>query len=92
MKTNILSGNFGTTRPDTAVDASCVKGENNWSLAALQVAANTQGGGAGGRTGMNARRAAIANQNAAGGLVKPLQLQTLAVSGLACVGAYLFFL
>lgn len=39
MKNNILSGSFGTTRPDTAVDASCVKGENNWALAALQVSA-----------------------------------------------------
>jgi hypothetical protein len=92
MKTNILSGNFGTTRPDTAVDASCVKGENNWALAALQVAANTQGSGAAGRTGMNARRAAIANQNAAGSLLAPPVLQTVAVSSLACIGAYFLLL
>jgi hypothetical protein len=39
MKQNILSGSAGTTRPDTAVDASCVKGEQNWALAALQVSA-----------------------------------------------------
>lgn len=37
MKQNILSGSFGTTKPDTTVDASCVKGEQNWALAALQV-------------------------------------------------------
>lgn len=37
MKQNILSGSFGTTKPDTTVDASCVKGEANWALAALQV-------------------------------------------------------
>ncbi|WIA17530.1 hypothetical protein OEZ85_014361 [Tetradesmus obliquus] len=93
MKTNILSGSFGTTRPDTAVDASCVKGESNWALAALQVAASTQqGAGAGGRTGMNARRAAIANQNAAGALAAPLPLQALAVSSLACIGACLLLL
>ncbi|KAF6261501.1 hypothetical protein COO60DRAFT_1501639 [Scenedesmus sp. NREL 46B-D3] len=47
MKTNIMSGSFGTTRPDTAVDASCVKGEANWAMAALQVAGATQGGDAG---------------------------------------------
>lgn len=44
MKQNILSGSFGTTKPDTAVDASCVKGEQNWALAALQVSAAPAGG------------------------------------------------
>jgi hypothetical protein len=43
MKQNILSGSFGTTKPDTAVDASCVKGESNWALAALQVSAAPAG-------------------------------------------------
>lgn len=43
MKQNILSGSFGTTKPDTAVDASCVKGEQNWALAALQVSAAPAG-------------------------------------------------
>lgn len=53
MKQNILSGSFGTTKPDTAVDASCVKGEQNWALAALQVSAAPAGGfgPAGGRAG-----------------------------------------
>lgn len=45
MKQNILSGSFGTTRPNTAVDASCVKGEQNWALAALQVSASPAGSG-----------------------------------------------
>jgi hypothetical protein len=92
MKNNILSGSFGITRPDLAVDASCVKGENNWALAALQVAANTQGSAVAGRAGMNARRAAIANQNAAGSLSAPAVLQTVALSSLACVGAYILLL
>lgn len=43
MKTNILSGSFGTTRADTGVDATCVKGQQNWAAAALQVAANPVG-------------------------------------------------
>jgi len=47
MKQNILSGSFGTTKPDTAVDATCVKGEQNWALAALQVSAAPAGGLAG---------------------------------------------
>lgn len=47
MKNNILSGNFGTTRADPGVDATCVKGRDNWALAALQVAANPVGSGAG---------------------------------------------
>lgn len=53
MKQNILSGSFGTTKPDTSVDASCVKGEQNWALAALQVSAAPAGSlpGAGGARG-----------------------------------------
>lgn len=54
MKQNILSGSFGITKPDTSVDASCVKGEQNWALAALQVSAAPAGGvGPGGMRGMN---------------------------------------
>lgn len=43
MKQNILSGSFGTTKPDMTVDAACVKGEPNWALAALQVSAAPAG-------------------------------------------------
>jgi hypothetical protein len=43
MKQNILSGSFGTTKPDMTVDAACVKGEQNWALAALQVSAAPAG-------------------------------------------------
>lgn len=58
IKQNILSGSFGTTKPDTAVDASCVKGENNWALAALQVSAapTTPIAGRGGKTALNTTR------------------------------------
>lgn len=43
MKSNILSGNFGTTGADDGVDATCVKGQQNWAQTALQVAANSVG-------------------------------------------------
>jgi hypothetical protein len=67
MKQNILSGSFGTTKPDPAVDATCVKGEANWQLAALQVtsAPPTPTGARGSRGALgNATRRAIGDKRA----------------------------
>jgi hypothetical protein len=66
MKNNILSGNFGTTRPDTAVDASCVKGEQSWALAALQVSAAPPKPVGPGPANLTARRSVALQQNVAG--------------------------
>jgi hypothetical protein len=63
MKQNILSGSFGTTKPDPAVDATCVKGEANWALAALQVTAAPPTP----PPGMRARGGADRGAGAAGG-------------------------
>lgn len=71
MKNNILSGTFGTTRADRAVDAACVKGESNWQLAALQVAASTGSEGSPRVGNMTARRSSMVT-SAAADVVRPL--------------------
>lgn len=82
MKNNILSGSFGTTKSDRAVDATCIKGESNWALAALQVAASTGSPAGNPRVGnMSARRATAANS--AGQQAQPLSLPVLVGSLLA---------
>eukprot|EP00878_Enallax_costatus_P018524 GHUV01019503.1.p1 GENE.GHUV01019503.1~~GHUV01019503.1.p1 ORF type:complete len:144 (-),score=30.71 GHUV01019503.1:815-1246(-) len=65
MKNNILSGSFGTTRADDGVDAACVKGQQNWALAALQVAASPVGTGASAASVTARKREAMLNSNAA---------------------------
>lgn len=83
MKNNILSGSFGTTRADDGVDAACVKGQQNWALAALQVAASPVGNGASAASVTARKREAMLNSNAAD---RPQPVGWSAVLGFCVLG------
>ncbi len=54
LKNNIAGGTYGKTGASPTIDATCVKGAENWLKFALQVSNQPAGGAAGGLPGLAA--------------------------------------